>query len=141
LGGDEQSGEALKQREIGLLGKIGRAQVQIGNSWEDLAYLSARVQNAFGTQKAPEIVEANTRWKDAQIRNDAEIINSANWYWQNGFLREALRVMSQSSLANHTEKDIERLLAERRTDAADDMNAKAQTVPGFGQFAPLEVSA
>jgi hypothetical protein len=137
MGSDSQSGESLKQREVGLLGKVGRAQVQIGNAWEDLAKLSARIQSAFGEKLAPQIVEAVTRWKDAQIRNDAEILTSADWYWSKGFLKESLRVMSQSSLANHTEKDIDRLLAERRADAAEDMTQKAPSVPGFEQFEPL----
>jgi hypothetical protein len=139
MGSDDSSGEALKQREIGLLGKVGRAQVQLGNAWEDLVKLSVLVQQLFGTKQPPEIAAAVTRWKDAQIRNDSEILASADWYWQKGFLKQALRVMSQSSLASHKESDIEKLLAERRADAAEDMTSKAQEVPGFGQFAPLEV--
>jgi hypothetical protein len=141
MGSDSQSGESLKQREVGLLGKVGRAQVQVGNAWEDLTKLSARIQNAFGEKNAPEIIEAVTRWKDAQIRNDGEILTSADWYWNKGFHRESLRVMSQSSLANHTEKDIDRLLAERRADMEEDMTAKAPDVPGFEQFAPLDLTA
>jgi hypothetical protein len=135
MGSDDSSGEALKQREIGLLGKVGRAQVQIGNSWEDLVKLSALVQELLGGQKTPTIAAAATRWKAAQIRNDSEILASAEWYWSKGFLKQALRVMSQSSLASHKEADIEKLLAERRADAAEDLKAKAQETPGFGQFA------
>lgn len=74
MGGDAQSGEALKQRESALLGKIKQCQVVTGNSWEDVLALAARVQNAFGIKLAPVVTRWSCRWQDAQVRNAREMV-------------------------------------------------------------------
>lgn len=76
MGDDDASGEALKQRETFLLGKIGKFQVKNGNAWEDALKLAVAVQNTFGAKKAP-VGEWQCRWADAQTRNDTEIIDNA----------------------------------------------------------------
>lgn len=77
MGGDTQSGEALKQRESGLIGKVQRAQVKLGNSWEDTMTLAAVVQQAFGTIKPKAAKRWTTQWRDAQVRNDGDVIDNA----------------------------------------------------------------
>lgn len=134
MGGDNQSGEALKQREVGLLGKVRRAQVHLKNGWSMLFKLSHYQETVFAADNPPAIVKFNPRFKDAQIRNDADIQASAEWYISNGFVRQGLRVMSQSSLASHTERDIDKLLAERSMDAQRNSMDAAQGVPGMEQF-------
>jgi hypothetical protein len=76
-GSDSSSGEALKQREIGLLSKIKKAQTVFGNAWEDAMALAVLVQNAYGTTAAPTVESWSARWVDAQIRNATEQINNA----------------------------------------------------------------
>ena len=63
------SGEALKQLEIGLLGKVQRFQWQNTNAFMDLLNLTADIQNAYDTGKgsAPELGAIKITWKDAEI--------------------------------------------------------------------------
>lgn len=93
MGSDTASGEALKQREIGLLGKVKRFQVAAGNRWEDLARLSWRMQAAFGS--APPSLEAvKALWDEAELRNDREVVENAKAMLDMGLVKEALRQMA-----------------------------------------------
>lgn len=134
MGGDSQSGEALKQRDVRLLGKIKRTQVQMGNAWEDVVGLAGRLQNLYGATKAPALEGVSTRWKSAEIRNDVDVLKAAELLQKWGFEREALRLLSQSSLASYGDDDIERMMAEKRADAAQGLVAAAGSLDGFGQF-------
>ncbi len=122
MGADTSSGEALKQREIGLLGKVSRAHVQYGNAWEDVLAMAHRFQTLFGHDKPPEVGGWNTRWADAQVRNDMEILAKASWYHDKGFEREALRLMGK------TADEIEKLMKEKTEDSA----IRVAGVPAFG---------
>lgn len=75
-GSDVSSGEALKQREIGLIGKIKRFQVKAGNAVEDTVTLAARIQSVYG-DAPPESEFYYARWKDPEIRNEGTIIDNA----------------------------------------------------------------
>lgn len=79
MGGDNQSGEALKQREVGLLGKVRKFQVKGGNAWEDVMAMGHRVQTAGfkGAQKAPPVKRFNCQWMKAEVRNDTEVVKNA----------------------------------------------------------------
>lgn len=79
MGGDNASGEALKQRESYLLAKVKKFQVKGGNAWEDVMALAVRMTRVFGVDTGTPAAEArwNTRWKDAQMRNDSEVIDNA----------------------------------------------------------------
>lgn len=72
----DASGESLKQREIKLLGKVQRFQVKIGNAWEDVLALAHRVARANGLTP-PAYTRFQTRWKNAEIRDDAAVIDNA----------------------------------------------------------------
>jgi len=63
------SGEALRQLEIGLLGKVKRFQWQNTNAFMDLLNLTADIQNAYDTGKgsAPELGAVKIAWKDAEL--------------------------------------------------------------------------
>lgn len=77
MGGDNQSGEALKQRESGLLGKIKRFQTRAGNAWEDVVSIAAGIQDAYGATNAPRSARWDCKWADAEVRNDAQVIANA----------------------------------------------------------------
>ena len=69
LGNNFPSGEALKTAESGLVRRLQRRQVELGNAWEDAMALAQRVQNAFGEAiTSPEILE--TTWDSVETRND-----------------------------------------------------------------------
>ncbi|MCA9913481.1 MAG: phage portal protein, partial [Anaerolineae bacterium] len=44
MGGSTQSGESLKQREVGLIGKVKKAHVRLGNAWEDVVMLAHKLE-------------------------------------------------------------------------------------------------
>lgn len=71
------SGEALKQLEAGLLGKIRRAHVSFGNAWENVAALAHRVERAFGREVPPTATRWTTKWKPGAIRDDAAVVAAA----------------------------------------------------------------
>lgn len=76
MGSSDSSGESLKQREIGLLGKVKRAQISFGNSWEDTIALAQRVQSAFG-ELPPQYTYLSTQWRSPEIRNRSEVVKNA----------------------------------------------------------------
>ncbi|GIL09290.1 MAG: hypothetical protein BroJett033_8010 [Chloroflexota bacterium] len=134
MGGDSQSGEALKQRDSRLLGKVQRAQVQQGNAWEDVLRLAHWQQELFGLQRPPAVTTWRARWKSAETRNDADILKAAELLQRWGFEREALRLMSQSRLTEYSEADIERMMAERAADGAAALSRVAGALPGMEDF-------
>lgn len=72
LSASVMSGEALKQREIALLGKVKRFQVVSGAFWKSVIELALRVYN-YIEGKSIEMPDAvQCIWRDPQIRNDLE---------------------------------------------------------------------
>jgi len=134
MGGDSSSGEALKQREIGLLGKLNRAQVQIGNAWEDVIMLANEQQTAFGFEFAPPIDKLDTRWKSAEIRNDADVLALFKLLNDAGYERAALRALGQSSLASYSEDDIDKMMQEKAKDVGTNLVNAAGSLNGFSNF-------
>lgn len=120
MGGDAQSGEALKQREVGLLGKIGKFQVKAGNSWEDALALAHKVETAFGTKKPPKSARWQCRWTDAQVRNDAEVIANALAVKDMVGEMEFLRLIAP--VYGYDEVKIEALMREKREQAAANLS-------------------
>lgn len=82
---DSASGEALKQRESGLLAKVNVAQVKFGNAWEDLMKLAWDVQAAFG-ESGPEIKRYNTVWVSGEVRNNVETVENVSKLHKLGIL-------------------------------------------------------
>lgn len=135
MGADTSSGEALKQRSINLVGKAQRAQTQLGNAWEDVFTLAARQQAVFGAKQPPAEMVLTTRWKSAEIRNNVELLAFAKQLHDMGFTREALRLMSQSSVKEYTDDDIDKLIAERTADEQARNTAAISNMPDFGAVA------
>lgn len=65
--GANASGEALKQREVALLGKIRRFQVRAGDAWADVLHQAARIQAAFGAPP-PHVPHMTPEWEAAAVR-------------------------------------------------------------------------
>lgn len=129
MGSSSSSGEALKQRETGLIGKVKRAQVRGGNAWEDTVSMSARLQKAYGA--APTDSKSwKTVWQDASPRNESEVIKNAMLTRDVVGERETMRVIG--SVRGYDEKKIDALMKEKDEEAASKMNQMA--LPGFDQF-------
>lgn len=145
MGGDAQSGEALKQRDTRLLGKVQRAQVQSGNRWEDTIRLARDLYVVYGAKSLPAFERVNSRWKGAEMRNDGEIRETAKFVNELGFEREALRILSQGSIVEYTDDDIDRLMREKQQDAATAIQGLGAQLPeldaaGSSVGAPVAVA-
>jgi len=70
---DRLSGESIKSSESGLVSKVRRKQVSLGEGWEQAIRLLLRMQ---GDERA-DFVSAETVWRDPEIRSDAEMADAA----------------------------------------------------------------
>lgn len=133
MGGDSSSGEALKVRGERLTGKVLRAQVQFGNSWEDVFYLGHRQATLFGVQRPPAIGVLSTRWKSAEIRNTTDLLRLVEIYFKYGLRREALRVVSQTNIVQYSEDEIDAVIEQGTGDESRALTGLA--LPGFDTLA------
>jgi hypothetical protein len=133
MGSDAQSGEALKQRESGLLSKVRRFQVKGGNAWEDVMAVAATLQAAFGTANTG---WAKTRWaavwKDAQVRNDAEVIANAMLVREVVGDEETLHLIAP--VYGWDDAHIQQILASKQAQTSRALAALANSTPNFGAF-------
>lgn len=127
----DASGEALKQRESGLLGKVRRFQVRAGNVWEDVALAAARVQAAYGVDEPPAFERVTVRWADAEIRNDAATVQAAITLAPLVGPREALRIVAP--LYDWDEARIDEILDERADEMSNQVAAAAAVLPTYQQ--------
>lgn len=130
MGGDTQSGEALKQREVGLLGKVERYQVRGGNQWEDTVALMARVQQAYGTvQPPPAATRWTCKWKNAEKRSDSEVIDNALKVADRVGDEEFLRLIAP--VFDYDDAKIQQLVAAKAQARDEALARMAQQVPQF----------
>ncbi len=134
LGNGGQSGEALKQLDVRLQGKIEGAQVRFGNSYEDLVKLAALQFTIFSGNNVPVMESINTQWKSAEVRNDTNILALFKLLSERGYERAALRALGKSSLANFTEDDISQMMDEKAADVAQTTVQQGGGLNGFDQF-------
>jgi hypothetical protein len=132
MGGSTQSGEALKQRDARLLGKARRAQVQLGNAWEDVLWQAWKQQVVFGVALPPRVDGWTARWKSAEVRSDSDVRETAKMLHEWGYEREALRILSSLSMVDYSEEDIDRLMAEKTAESAAALGAITGALPTFG---------
>ena len=116
--GASASGEALKQREVALLAKVRRSTIQFGNSWESVIQLATVVANAFGTRKPSMANIWRAQWKDAQIRNDADMVRMILDLRDIIGDKEVLRQVIRLGTLEYTEEDVDRIIAERNAELA-----------------------
>lgn len=129
MGGDNQSGEALKQRETGLLSKVTKFSVKNGNVWEDVMAFAARLQATFGTRLPPASARWFCRWQAAEIRNRTEIVTLAMTVADKISNRELLRLVAPAF--GWDEDKIESILAERGEDTRRSVEAAGAFLPQF----------
>ncbi len=60
----------LKQQEEPLLAKVRDRQVDFGNAWEDVMYMSRTLANNFGGADLDEETVLSTEWEPAETRDD-----------------------------------------------------------------------
>ncbi|MFZ1793909.1 MAG: phage portal protein [Anaerolineae bacterium] len=74
--GQIAAADTLKQQDEPLIVKVIKRQLRYGNSWTQVFDMARRVQNAFGSQAAPE-GELTPKWKPAREMSDGERIARA----------------------------------------------------------------
>jgi len=131
MGGDSASGEALKQREISLLGKVKRFQISGGNFWEDVIALAHRVETAYG-KALPPYARFNCKWTNAEIRNDTAVVESAVKAAPYMGQRETLRQLAPVYGWDGT--DIDRIMQEKQEDAAASLSGVVGDASDFSNI-------
>jgi len=78
MGSDNVSGESLKQREVGLLAKVKKAQTRFAEAWVWAVELAFKVSAEYSKSNiAPSNpVKLMVKWQNAEVRNDAEVIKN-----------------------------------------------------------------
>jgi hypothetical protein len=132
------SGDALKQLEIGLIGKVKRFQRQNTDSLRELIMLTAKMERVFNPGLGtPEITKVDITWaspelldKDAQIKSLTAMRKDADGLFADDFYRMKigkLLGMSKQDIDNEANK-----AEEEKQKKLDDM-AKLQPPSIFGQ--------
>jgi hypothetical protein len=135
MGGDSASGEALKQREIGLLGRVRRFQVKAGNVFEDVVRYAARLQAVYGVEAVPALDDLSCRWENPAVRNDTETVANATAVGDRVSKREFLRMIAP--VYGWTDEKIDHILAEMDEDAARGAELARETFqPPYGPVEP-----
>lgn len=92
-GGNLPSGETLKTSESGFVREGRDSQTEMGNRWEDVVRLAARITNAFDSGRTvDEAASLDTRWEDVETRNEVDEANVA-------VLKQTLGVSTDTLLA------------------------------------------
>ena len=128
VSGDNPSGEALKERVSGLVSQINKAQVKLGNAWEDLVKLAHTVETIWAPaeRKPPPIKRFNAVWMSAEVRDDNAIIARLVEVFkvvpnQQFFLEQARNVL------NLDDSEIARIIEEEKA------NTRARMAGSFGE--------
>lgn len=132
MGGDSQSGEALKERENGLLEKVQVFSVRNGNVWEDVMAFAHRLAGVFGSVLPPVATRWTCRWRQAEIRNRTEIIDNALKVRESVGEKEFLRLIAPAY--GYDPDKIAALMAEVAAQQAERLAALAGNLPGFSEF-------
>jgi len=112
---DTASGEALKQHEIGLIGKVERFQTRAGNAWEDAMKLAHRIQQSYGTKQPPAYTRFTASWKSAELRDDTKSIDNALKIKDLVGTRQTMRLLG-NVYDDFTEENIDKIMKEQSTD-------------------------
>jgi hypothetical protein len=116
LGGDQPSGESLKNQEIGLIHKVERRQRVFGNAWEDVLYLSAQLNNLYGAQATP-LVRLQTQWANPQIEEPSEAIEQRNAATAKGWVDAGIPVEVAVRRVGWSEDEVKALVRAKKAEA------------------------
>jgi hypothetical protein len=89
-GGDVPSGEALKQLESGLVARAEERQLVFGQAWEECFKLAYKLAQTFGNVQAVDDIEIEIVWKDANVRNEQVIAQTAQVHQSLGVPEETI---------------------------------------------------
>lgn len=125
----DASGESLKQKEIGLVGKVKRAQVNLGNAWEAVAGMMVAVQVAFGKSDPPAVSSWSTTWRSAELRDDTQVVDNA--LKMAPYVDERTLLSMVASVYGWSSADIDSIQKAKRGDAAARFAGTVGNIPSF----------
>jgi hypothetical protein len=134
MGGDNASGEALKQREMGLLGKVKRAQISFGNAWEDVCKLAHAVETAYGEKKPPPFEQFSVEWRSAEIRNTTEEVD--NILKISSMVGDEMTIRLLANVFDWSEDEIHDILTKKQAEAENRASMISSMIPGFANSNP-----
>lgn len=115
----QSSGEARKQSEVKLLGKVRRFEVRNGNAWEDSIALGARVATAFNAKEASPPSEFwNAKWDSPELRDDSQTQADAITLWKEGLIPQKAVLELLQPLYDWTPEQIDGFVADTETSKA-----------------------
>ena len=129
--GGRVSGEALKMREIGLIGKSNRFMTKAGNAWEDVFMMANRIEQAYGNKEIPTATSFKSNWRSAEIRDDAQTVQNA--LAMRPIFGDAQTLRTVASVFDLDEQAIDHILEEKARENIDKL-AQLSSVPTFSQF-------
>lgn len=129
------SGEAFKQREATLVGKIKAFQQHAGASWEMVMDVAWRVQATFG-DTPPDYLRFNAKWLPAQSLDEKQLIANAVAVRESLSRRAFLRLVAAP--LGLEQADIETILEEIVQDEQASALASLSAVPDFRAFSVPE---
>lgn len=122
---DNSSGEALKQRDSGLVKRAEERQLIFGQAWADVIQMAYKVQQAFGPGQLPEVPEmkVTTLWDSAETRDDKSNAETAQ-------IHKALSVPDEEiwAMLGYDPQQIAKWKATKRSDDAVKLAQVAQTI-------------
>jgi hypothetical protein len=125
IAGDSVSGESLKQRDVHLLSKVKKFQIETGNVWEDLINLAAKTEATYGLRgELANYKRWYARWANPETRNDANVIDNALKLADKLTGREFLRIIAP--VFEWDEAKIDRILEERLGEETGRLRAMMQ---------------
>lgn len=123
------SGESLKQRESGLIGKAERFMVRAGNAWEDVMAMAWRVQAAYGIVSPPDYGRFYTRWRPAEIRSDKDTVDNA--LKMRPVMGDRYTLRAVAGVFELDEEAIENILEEKAAETEAQMAQMMVKMPGY----------
>lgn len=134
MGSDASSGEALKQRESGLLAKVKRAQIEFGNAWERVVRISHAITVWMGATLPP-IVQVSVRWTSAEIRSENTVVTLLIQLQQAGIVDQRTVLEAAAFAFNWSATDIDAIIQRTEESALNRSNALITAgFNGFGEF-------
>lgn len=125
------SGEALKQLEIGLVGKANRFMTKAGNAWEDVFRMAARIQESYGDVLPPKIDALKANWRSPEIRDDATTVQNA--LAMRDVVGDAQVLRMVAPILDLDEQGIQFILQEKQDELQQKLSL-LPSVPGYGSF-------
>jgi hypothetical protein len=125
------SGEAQKQREINLLGRVRRCETSFGNAWEDLLALSHRIASAFGEVVPPASVSWSAKWRGGEIRNDAQVIETVLKMVAAGLIDQRTALEEAGVMFGWDEAKVEGIVTALGAAQAERLRALGASIPRF----------